>query len=344
MIGNTAAGHAQEGIFINNRPVVETGRVEPTYASLIDTPAGSPLDFNPGAADPAIRGQEIRPDQAALAEMRGNRVFASGAGMQVRWRRPTNAVSEGDPGDVIEDFQIWNVEWAGVHLGYSNALTLRNGLILGDLENPIEISPQERAARETQTVESRVATGKGIAANRNSQDLTIENVEIAGFEVGIQALTQSHTRIDNVTLQNVENLLVVTPQATSLSDDARRIDATNVTNVPLSLEALDGHTPYKVRLLKQIVRSGVAGGSQASQEFNAFTATDEIYYNGKRLYFYDQAADAVPFPAAEAPSFMSQAAYAAYVDLTNETLMDEHGLALGAAVPPPRLTTLNRKA
>lgn len=334
MIGNTAAGHAQEGIFINNRSVVEVGRDEPTYASLIDTPAGSPLDFNPGAADPAIRGEEIRPDQAALAEISGNRVFASGAGMQVRWRRPTSAVTEGDPGDVIEDFQIWNVEWAGIHLGYSNALTLRNGLILGDLENPIAISSQERAARETQTVESRVATGKGIAANRNSQDLTIEHVEIAGFEVGIQALTQSHTRIDNVTLQNVENLLIVTPQATSLSNDVRRIDATNVTNVPLSAEALDGRTPYNVRLLKQIDRAGVAGGSQASQEFNAFIANDEIYYNGKRLYFYDQAADAVPFSAVEAPSFMSQAAYAEFVDLTNEELLGEYGLALGAAVAP----------
>ena len=294
LIDNVAAGHAQEGIFIHSRTVTEFGRELPTYVSLVDTPLGTPLEFAGNASEPSIRDDLIRPDQGALAEMSGNTVFASGAGVGFRWRRQTAAVSEGTDGDVFENFQIWNVEWAGIHLGYVSGLTLRNGLILGDLDDPISLSSREANDRSAAPAESHESLGKGIFANRNSKDLIYENLEIGGFTVGIQALTQSHTQIDTVLLQNIENLVIVTPQATSQSDDMRRIDANNVSNIPLPEAALDGATPYNVRLVKQIQRFRVAGGSTADHEFSSFTANDEIYYNGHRLYFHDQAADAVP--------------------------------------------------
>jgi len=176
LIDNIAAGHAQEGIFIHGRTVTEAGRDLPTYSSLIDTPAGTPLEFAPGAAKPTIRDGLIRPDQAPLAEVSGNKVFASGAGLGMRWRRQTAARAEGSDGDVIENFEIWNVRWAGIHLGYVSGLTFRDGLILGDVDNPIELSRKEQLNRGTQTSEARTALGKGIVANRNSQDLTFENL------------------------------------------------------------------------------------------------------------------------------------------------------------------------
>lgn len=334
LIGNVAAGHAQEGIFINNRTVTEAGRDLPTYASLIDTPIGTPLDYSPGGKEPQIRDDLIRPDQAPFAEVSGNRVFASGAGMAIRWRRQETAVAEGDEGDVIKDFQIWNVEWAGIHLGYVSGVTFRDGIILGDLDDPLRLGNVEAADRSFANSEFAESSGKGIAANRNSRNLTFENLEIGGFEVGIQALTQGHMRIDSVRLENVENLVVVTPQATSQSNDARRIDATNVTNVPLTAEALGGRTPLNVRLQKQIERAPVAGGSSPDHEIGAFTATDEIDYNGHRLYFYDQATSAVPFPTETAPGFMGNSPYASYLDQTNQELADGFDLALGGTVAP----------
>ncbi|MEO0530089.1 MAG: G8 domain-containing protein, partial [Planctomycetota bacterium] len=335
LVGNVASGHAQEGIFINNRTVTEPGRDLPTYASLVDTPIGTPLDYSPGGREPQVRDDLIRPDQAPLAEVSGNRVFASGAGMAIRWRRQETAVSEGDEGDVIRNFQIWNVEWAGIHMGYVSGLTFRDGLILGDLDDPIRLGVEESADRSVANDEFAESVGKGIFANRNSRNLTFENLEVGGFEVGIQALTHGHTRIDSVRLQNVENLVVVTPQATSLSNDSRRVDATDVTNIPLSTEALDGRTPLSVRLQKQLVRAPVAGGSTPEDEFDAFAADDQVYYNGHRLFFHDQAADAVPFPSASVPTFMGGAPYDAYVDRTNEDLTAEFGVALGGAVAPP---------
>ncbi len=335
LIDNVAAGHAQEGIFIHNRLVTEAGRDLPAYASLIDVPAGTPLEFAPGAAEPSIRDGLIRADQAPLAEVRGNKVFASGAGLGVRWRRNhTSALAEGDEGDVIEDFEIWNVRWAGIHLGYVTGLTFRNGLILGDVDDPLALSKREQQSRDTETTEYHSAYGKGIAANRNSRNLTFENLEIAGFTVGIQVLTAGHTRIDSVQLQNIENLLVVTPQATSLSDNMRRIEASNIVNVPLTPEALAGQTPYNVRLLKQFDRAPTAGGSTASHEWSAFTASDEIYYNGHRLYFYEQALEAIPFSSSTAPDFMFEPAYAKYLDLTNQQLLNQFGFALGNEVTP----------
>ena len=218
--------------------------------------------------------------------------------------------------------------------GYVSGLTFRNTLILGDIENPLPLSSRELADRETETTEFHSAFGKGIAANRNSQNLNFENLDIAGFTVGIQALTQSRTKIETALLQNVENLLVVTPQATSLSDNMRRIDARDIKTIPLSESALDGQTPYDVRLLKQIDRAPVAGGSTATTEWQAFTAQDEIYYNNYRLYFDDQAADAVPFPNDEAPGFLSELEHQQYVDLTNAELSDQFDFPLGGEVAP----------
>lgn len=334
LIDNVAAGHAQEGIFVHSRAVTEPGRELPTYTSLVDTPIGTPLEFSANANEPAIRGDEIRNDQAAMAEMSGNKVFASGAGLAFRWRRQTDAVLEGTTGDVFENFQIWNVEWAGVHLGYTSGLTLSDGLILGHLEDPISLSNRELDDRASEPSEFHTSVGKGIVANRNSKNLVFRNLEVGGFTVGIQALTQSHTRIETVLLQNVEDLVIVTPQATEQSGHLRRIDANNVFHLPLSEDALDGATQHKVRLMKQLVRSPVAGGSSATQEWGSFTAQDEIYYNGHRLYFYDQAANAVPFPDADKPRFMSNADYSQYVDLTNQQLMDDFGAALGGSIAP----------
>ncbi len=334
LINNIAAGHAQEGIFIHSRTITEANRQLPTYTSLIDMPAGTPLEFAPGADEPSIRAGLVRPDQAPLAEVSGNKVFASGAGIGVRWRRQSSARAEGSDGDVIEDFEIWNVRWAGIHLGYVSGLTFRNGLILGDLEDPLSLSNREQSHRQTETAEFHSAPGKGFAANRNSRDITLESVEIGGFSVGIQALTQGHTSIDRAFLHNVENLLIVTPQATSQSEGQRRIDATNIVNIPLSPQALEGKTPYNVRLLKQLDRAPVAGGSSNTQEWDAFTAQDEIYYNGHRLYFHDQAADAVPFDSDGVPAFLRGPAYAEFLDLTNQELLDEHDLALSGAVAP----------
>ena len=334
LIDNVAAGHAQEGIFIHNRLVTEAGREDPAYVSLTGIEAGTPIDFAEGESDGVLRGEEIRPEEAPLAEIRGNQVFASGAGIGVRWRRPTDALADGSDGDVIEDFKIWNVAFAGIHVGYTEALTFRNGLILGDLDDPISLSNKEAADRETQTSEVQTALGKGFVANRNSRNLAFENLEVAGFTVGIQALSQGTTRLDSLQLQNVENLLIVTAQSTTQSDGMRGIYATDIVNVPLSAAALDGQTAYNVRMIKQIDRAGVAGGSSAAQELQGFTDTDEIYYNGHRLYFYDQAADAVPFPTDEAPNFMNQAAYRGYRDLTNEQLLEQFGMALGGAVAP----------
>lgn len=334
LINNVAAGHAQEGIFIHSRSVTEFNRELPTYASLIDTPIGTPLEFSANSSEPAIRDDMIRTDQAAMAEMSGNTVFASGAGLGVRWRRQSDAVLQGTNGDTFENFEIWNVEWAGIHLGYVSGLTLRNGLILGNVDDPLSLSNRELDDRASEPSEFHTSVGKGIAANRNSKNLKFENLEIAGFTVGIQTLTQSHTLIDTVVLQNIEDLVIVTPQATGQSGNQRRIDARNVFHIPLSPSSLNGETQYNVRLLKQLNRTPVAGGSSAAQEWSAFSANDEIYYNGHRLYFREQAEDAVPFPTDEIPSFMNNAPYQQYVDQTNLQLLDAYNVALGNAVAP----------
>jgi hypothetical protein len=107
-----------------------------------------------------------------------------------------------------------------------------------------------------------------------------------------------------------------------------------VTHFALSAAELNGATPFDVYLRKQLVRPPNAGGNTPATEFLGFIDHDEIYYNGSRLYFYDQAASQVPFRSSDTPPFMLGGDYARFVGKTNQELVDHGHVALGGRVAP----------
>ena len=60
-----------------------------------------------------------------------------------------------------------------------------------------------------------------------------------------------------------------------------------------------------------------------------------VMHNGKQLYYFEQAANYVPFKSGEAASYVP----AELLDKTNQQLMDQYGLSIGGIVAPANATT-----
>ncbi len=340
LIDNIASGHGQEAFFFHGA-FRDQDRTH--YEFDIDKVMMPGVVTNRGA----IRGSLIKAQKVPLKAVRGNHAFGSGKGYSIRWRRRPDAPLSGAGGDLIEDFQIWNVQWKGISIGYSSGMIFRNGVILGDIDNPIPLSSSELNNPVVLAGEEEGLTGRGISSNGNVHSVRYENIDIEGFTIGVQATSGNDTGLKNLVLRNVINLRVLTPQDTGVSSEktyyGRTVYATGIVNLPLSSTALRGATQHNVYMMKQLQRTGIAGGGTVDQEFKNYTAPDKVYYNGKRLYYYEQAAQAIPFPSDD-PPFVSQpklkdkfiadftAKYGDYFDKTNATLMSRYGRTLGGAV------------
>ena len=337
LIDNIASGHGQEAFFFhglfrkNDRSHYEFDLAN-VIAGVVTNASG-------------IKGNRVKTEDIPLETVRGNHAFGSGTGYAVRWRRMPNVPTSGQGGNILEDFQIWNVTYKGMAIGYSAGMIFRNGIVLGDVDRPIPLSSRERSNPVVFAGEEEGLTGRGISSNGNVHDVRYENINIEGFTIGIQATSGGETGFTNLTLRNVINIRVLTPQETMGA--RRRVYASGIVNLPLSSAALNGATQYNVYLLTQLQRTGIAGGGTVDQEFGNHTAMDEIYYNGKRLYYYEQRPTAVPFRLSD-PPYLTQfptAHSAAYIDKygdyfekTNQQLMSQFGRTLGGVAAPSNAT------
>ena len=340
LIDNIASGHGQEGFFFHgafndqDRDLFEF--------ELQNVPSGVVTNGRKG-----IRGNRIKAEKVPLRTVRGNHAFGCGTGYAVRWRRRPDTPVSGVGGDVIENFQIWNVGYKGIAIGYASGMIFRNGIILGNVDNPIALSSREIENPIEMANEEEGLTGRGISSNGNVHDVRYENLHVEGFTIGVQATSGGDTKFTNLTLRNVINMRVLTPQDTGIADEkvyyGRTVYASGIVNLPLSSTALNGATQYDVYLMKQLKRGGIAGGGTVDQEFKNHTAPDIVYYNGKQLYYYEQAANAIPFDSSD-PPYLTQnrektsadylEKYGEYFDKTNAELMSQFGRTLAGGVAP----------
>ncbi len=79
---------------------------------------------------------------------------------------------------VIENYEIWNVR-QGIHNFYSAQFEYRDGLIVGDLDDPVDFVP-------TGDSQGNNSVGTAISSNSNSaHDLHFDGVRVEGFEYGM---------------------------------------------------------------------------------------------------------------------------------------------------------------
>ncbi|MEQ9462014.1 MAG: PKD domain-containing protein [Phycisphaeraceae bacterium] len=99
----------------------------------------------------------------------GEGVFTFGQGTPAHRLRTT-----------IEGFRFWAIHGEGIFSQYTSQVDFVDGLILGDLEDPVAYSPNGNGD----------ARGRGFAANAASKSLLYEGLTVGGFEIGMWVLSE----------------------------------------------------------------------------------------------------------------------------------------------------------
>ncbi|QDS96104.1 G8 domain protein [Roseimaritima multifibrata] len=86
----------------------------------------------------------------------------------------------------IENYQIWNVQ-SGVQNFYSTRFDFLNGLIVGDLDNPVHMEWASQANN---------ASGIGVSHNQgDANNILFDGLRIEGFEYGFQVFSPHYSEI-----------------------------------------------------------------------------------------------------------------------------------------------------
>ncbi|MEM6940838.1 MAG: DUF4214 domain-containing protein [Pseudomonadota bacterium] len=226
----------------------------------------------------------------------------------------------------FSNFTAWNIELNAIAAPYSGRLTFENIDVLGTGEG----------------------TSIGIKLDQfaNENDITVRNVTIDGFDIGIAAQRQGEGLIDGAQIAaGVSDIRV------SMPDSAPRLlDMRNVEHLRESLiySDLSGRVNISMEAAQDLGLSGGLFGDDDAGFFDEGSLfnvppiflPDRITYETSEgdvigLYFDLQAPDFVPVvPGGELAGFVAQD----IVGLTNSALYAQYGFAAGGG-PAPEDTT-----
>jgi hypothetical protein len=228
----------------------------------------------------------------------GNTAFTSKAGLEI-WMSQTRMT---DGPSYIDDFTAWNVRMSGIDLRYVGQMTIRNGLLLGDLQT---------------------FRGFGVGANQETGNIVMENLRIEGFEKGIIAPPRRTNVIDGGTFNNVMNIFI-----TGANDTVRSLDITGQLTFKTAMPAQLSFRPQY-----SLYADGKVNFAHRSLE--AVVAPDRIRLSTSHLtlatlWFPEQSPSYIPFPAATSAGYVPDA----MLDLTNQELLEQFGVSLGGGFPP----------
>ncbi|WP_241392599.1 G8 domain-containing protein [Rippkaea orientalis] len=120
---------------------------------------------------------EIHAYKIPVQHFTGNTVYNADAGLEVRGVTrddngfDANAIQHNVP-NVYDNLTIWGVRTSGIEVAYSGRTTIKDSLVLGDIDNPI---PRTGVAN---------ASGVGLAVAKDGRYTVYENVHVEGFTIG----------------------------------------------------------------------------------------------------------------------------------------------------------------
>jgi hypothetical protein len=289
---NIAVGQAFAGFFYYTQGLTGDGMTTRFLASNLPNPAWA-------------NGQkEIPIGSVPIWDFNGNVVFASSDGLDVWYNLylPNNPNLE----SVVQNFTAWGLTSNGVQINYSGQLTLQNVWALGNLQNPIA---------------SAAITGN----NNYFLDIAYINVRVEGWAIGIQAPGRgAHNVIQGGYFNNIKNIDIVAESPIQSTDRVITIQGNpqfgTLPGVPQQFNVY--LEPQTLRPLRQDITL------LFRPEHNLLNT---VVYNGKQVYYLEQAANFVPFPVGQAPPYVP----AQLIGLTNQQLWQQYGLAVNGAVAPP---------
>jgi hypothetical protein len=251
---------------------------------------------------------------------------------------------------VVSNFNVWN-SGGGIFDPYTNSLKFDHVTILGNLAYP-----------------------GGTAFNRNdvTANVTYHDVNAKGFSIGINVPVNGTNNVIGGTFDNLKNIYITT------ANDKNRVvnidDGTNPDGSPDRLQFPDDLVSTSTVTTKTTVTTTVNGQTTTTtkttnttvvtqrQQYDIYLQTNynpklldittffnpdviklgTVLFNGQQVYYYEQAADYIPFPSV-IPSGADPTKYgpiaasyipAALLDLTNGQLWQQFGLSIGGVLAP----------
>ena len=261
-------------------------------------------------ADPSwAAGQEsIDVGSVPIRLFRNNVAFASGTGFE-SWFHLLGARHAGR--SVVEGLKVWSVgSGTSVFIPYTNNTTFKDVSLVGNLARPV---------------------GTGIGRNDVTSNIVFDTVRAEGFAVGVRVPVNGITTIQGGFFRNVRNIEVTTAMSKSRVVAINGVGQFGV----LGAAALNGRTQHDIFMQANFNPKEL----DLSRLFNPdVILLGTVNYNGKQLYYLEQAAGFVPFKSGSAAAYVP----AELLDKTNQQLFDQYGLALGGVVAPATATTDSR--
>jgi hypothetical protein len=294
---NIAVGQAYAGFFYYTQGLAVGGPAVRFLASNLPNPAWA-------------NGQKyLAIGSVPIWDFNGNVAFASSDGLDVWYN--LYLVNNANLESLVQNFTAWGLTNNAVQINYSGQLTLQNVWALGNLQDPVA---------------SAAITGN----NNYFLNVSYINDRVEGWAVGIMAPGRGGQNvIQGGYFNNIKNIDIVAESPIQSTDRVVRIEGN-----PVFGTLPGGPQQYTVYLEPQSLRP-------LRQDITLLfrpehDLLDTVFFNGKQLYFAEQAANFVPFPAATAAPYIP----AALIGLTNQQLWQQYGLAINGAVAPPDATTV----
>lgn len=325
---NVAAGHRHSGFLYFTRGLKHGEMGTTTYlAANLEDPR-----WAKGAATIDVGSVPIR-------EFQNNTAYASGSGFQT-FSHMLNAQHSGR--SIIDDLTVWNTRGTGVFIPSTGQITLRNLHLFGNLDEPG--APGSATVSGTGGISSFIPynnppIGTGIGGDDQTRDVIYENLNVQGWATGIAVPERGSTIIRGGKFNNLASIVIPTAM-----DRGRRVTITgDIQFGTLSTTSL-GNVPGGIKQSDILLR---ANFSPRELDITRLFERDVIRLNtpaypGRQLYYREQAADFVPFPADRSASYLPPE----LLGKTNQQLWEEYGLAIGGVVAPadavadPRITGL----
>ena len=258
-------------------------------------------------ADPSLAAgrDKVPVGMVPLRKVDGNIAFGSRSGLET-WFHQTNS-NAGQ--SYIDNFTTWNVG-RGVFNPYTGRTTIRNATVIGNQDRP---------------------RGTAFGRNNVTNQMTYENVEALGWQVGIDVPVNRTTVIENGTFEAVQAIRISTAH-----DTLREVDIIgNPEFVTLSDSQLRGREQF------DIFMNGNA--SMKNRDIETYFTPDivrlgTVRFNDHQVYYHKQAADYVPFTEENAPEWLP----AELIGKTNTELWTEFGLAPAGTIAPEDAVEVGR--
>ncbi|TWU28101.1 G8 domain-containing protein [Bythopirellula polymerisocia] len=295
-------GHAGNGFWLQG-PLVEVvdnivaGASSDAY--VIFSNSSQVLFSAADLEDPNLAGGQSRVAVSALPLKRfeGNVAFASRGGVET-WYINRNMT---DRKSNIEDFTAWNVANPGVFLEYTGRIDVNDVVLLG----------------------MNIPDSPAILSNVHSHDITYDNVHIENFDVGIQVDGRG-----KITIQNGFFKARVALDILEKASPYRTVEILgNPVFASLTTAQLGGRTQYDYYLSNE---------SRFPYQYEEdLVSHSTVYVNTQQLpsaelYSYLQISNAIPFPSSISYGYVRDE----WLDLTNQQLWQQFGVAYGGAIAP----------